>query len=205
MKAAAAIPAARSLLAAAILLSACTSRDVTNPPRSATEQLLISTAVDRAAVELATALPVAGTFFLDPVNLDGSDGRYALGAVRDALLRQGVRVVDDRGTADYVIEVRSGAMSINGQQALVGLPSISLPLIQGLATPEIALFSQNLHQGIVKLAGTAYDPHTGRLIASSGSRYGFSHQADWTALLFFSWATSDLPADDVRPIVLPWD
>src|SRR3546814_12410076 len=66
---------------------------------------------------------------------------------------------------------------------LIGIPSMSVPLVQGLQTPKIALFSEELNQGVAKLAGTAYDPETGELVASSGPRYGFSHKAEWTALL----------------------
>src|SRR3546814_20136020 len=74
---------------------------------------------------------------------------------------------------------------------LIGIPSMSVPLVQGLQTPKIALFSEELDQGVAKLAGTAYDPETGELVASSGPRYGFSHKAEWTALLVVSWSVRD--------------
>ncbi|SMF14093.1 hypothetical protein SAMN06265365_10568 [Tistlia consotensis] len=194
-----------ALLLALSLLAACSSQTVTQPARSATEQLLISTAIDRAAERLAAALPVRGKLFLEPVNLDGNDGKYAVGAVREALLRHGDRVVASRLDADTIVELRSGALSIDSDSLLVGVPSISLPLVQGLATPKIALFSEDLNQGVVKLVGTAYDPKSGELVAASGPAFGFANQAEWTALLVMSWTTSDIKADQQRPEPLPWD
>lgn len=191
-----------------LALAGCTDQTVTEPPRSATEELLVSAAVDRAAERLATALParrLTRPLYLDPVNLDSPDGRYAVGAVREALLRHGVRVVDERRQATYVLELRSGALSIDENSVLVGVPSLSVPLIQGLSTPEIALFSEELHQGVVKLAATAFDPESGALVAASGPSYGFSHKAEWTALLVVSWTTSDLTVDELRPEPVPWD
>ncbi|KAA5606172.1 hypothetical protein F1188_07025 [Roseospira marina] len=188
-------------------LAGCASQNVTTPERSASEQLLISTAADRAAESLAETLPVTGPVYVDAINFDGYDERYAIGAIRDALLRNGARLTQTREAADTIVEIRAGALSIDREEALVGMPSLTLPipLSDTVSTPELAVFKKDLAQGVAKIAATAYDAETGALVASTGPTYGFSNKAVWTLLLVLTWDTSDLIGDDARPSPEPWE
>jgi hypothetical protein len=65
-----------------------------------------------------------------------------------------------------------------------------------VTVPEIALFKSAEDKGVAKFVATGYDVNTGKLIAMTDPRYGFSHQTNHTVLLFFSWETDDtVPAD----------
>ena len=70
-------------------LAGCSSVQVTTPARSATEQLLISTAADQAAERLAAQLAVKGSIFVDASGVEGYDTKYAVFAVRDGLRHGG--------------------------------------------------------------------------------------------------------------------
>lgn len=192
------------LLVAALagLTAACTTTTQTQPAQTATQQLLISTAADHAARRLKVNLPPGTSVFLDTADFHAYDQQYAIGAIKDRLLKSGLRLVADKAKADVIMEVRSGALSINNSSTLIGIPSteIPLPLSSGpLKTPEVAFFKDDRQRGIAKFAMTAYNAKNGALRAASGPVYGFSHRTQWVVLLFFSWTTNNLIPQDKRP------
>ncbi|MCW0233145.1 MAG: hypothetical protein OJJ21_06055 [Ferrovibrio sp.] len=185
------------LLSAVLLLvlSACTSRRETDPPRSATEQLLFSTAADRAADKLTFSLQPGTKVFVDGSFVEGTDSKYLISAIRDRVMRKGGDLTDDKGKAELTIEPRVGALSVDRDRTLFGLPAIPVPLV-GIEVPEIAIFKRSYQQGVVKLAATTYDPKTGLMVQSLDPVYAFSSRRDWTFLIFFSWSTTDLMPDE---------
>lgn len=190
-------------LAAATLLLAlagCTTERATQPARTATEQLLISTAADRAAQQLSLQLPKDARVYVDASNFEAIDGKYALGAIKAELLRRGARLVADQKAADVIVEPRSGALSIDESTAIVGIPQFDIPIpaAGNLTFPEIALFKKEEKQGIAKFAALAYDAKTGNLVSASSPDFGFSHKTQWVVALFVSWNTNDLIPEEVE-------
>jgi hypothetical protein len=185
---------ASGVLIGALALAGCTTNRETEPTRTATEQLLISSAVDRMVETLQVHVPAGTKAFVDPQYFDGTDAKYALGAIRDRLLRSGVHLVADRKDADMVVEARSGAQSIDQSEFLIGVPKtpVPLPLAGTLTIPEIALFKRAQMKGVAKAAVTGYDAKTGALAFSTGAAYGYSHDTEWTVLLLISWSHDDL-------------
>jgi|AGTN01.1.fsa_nt_gi hypothetical protein len=192
-------PAGRAgVLACAVLaLAACGSVRETLPARAATEQLLISAAADRAAEALAETLPTDRSYFVDATNFEGNDGKYAIAAIRDGILRKGARIAADRDSADTVVEIRAGALSVDKSDSLIGIPSMQLPipLTPNAQTPEIALYKNITAKGVAKFAATAYDPRTGQLVVATGPQFGVSHLTERTLLLFINWTTDDIQPD----------
>lgn len=205
------VPVVTAALAAALLLSGCEINRETQPARTATEELIISAAVDRMVNTLDVHVPSGTKVFVDGTYFDGTDSKYALGAIRDRLLRSGARLVSDKKEADMVVEARSGAESIDKNEFLIGIPETAIPVpLSGTFTiPEIALFKRGLMKGVAKAAITGYDAKTGELKLSSGAAYGYSHDTDWTVLLLISWSNDDLipkqhrDDDPVIPMDLP--
>ena len=187
-----------ALIPAMLALGACTSSRETSPQRSATEQLLISTAVDRAVEGMDLKIPQGTKVCLDAGQLEGSDGKYASGAMKDRLLRDGANLVGDRGKADAVVELRAGALSIDDRQTLVGIGSFDVPVpLAGEAAkiPEIALYKQKERVGVAKIAAIGYTTDAGKLIDSTGPQFGYSHEDEQVLLFFFTWRSSDLPKE----------
>lgn len=183
-----------------LLLVACSTQRTTEPARTVTEQLLFSTAAERAADKLAFSLPEGSKVFVDPAYAEGTDSKYLLGTIRDRILRKGSDLVDDKGKADIVIEPRIGAISVDRDKTLFGIPDfgVPIPLAGEVQMPEIALFKRDTQQGVIKVAATAYDAKTGLLIQSLEPVYGFAHKKEWAALIFFSWDTNDLVPEPAR-------
>lgn len=187
-----------ALLAA--LLSGCSTDRETDPPRTATEQLLISTAADRAAESLVLDLGPERKAFLDAAKFEDLDGKYAIAAIRSSLLKKGTRFVADQKDADTIIEIRIGALSIDKHELLVGIPTldIPIPLAGQLGTPEIALYKSEEQQGIAKFAATAYDAKDGRFLGESTPPLGRS-QIKKRVLLFISWSENDVHGTAAEP------
>ena len=187
-----------ALLAA--LLSGCSTDRETDPPRSATEQLLISTAADRAAESLTLDLGPQRKAFLDASNFEGIDGKYAIAAIRSSLLKKGTRFVGDKKDADTIVEIRTGALSIDKHELLVGIPTldIPIPLAGQLGTPEIALYKSEEQEGIAKFAATAYDAKDGRFLGESTPPLGRS-KITKRVLLVVSWTEDDVHGKATKP------
>jgi hypothetical protein len=186
-------------LGVALALCGCTTERETSPDRTATEQLLISTAAERAATKLALEMPAGSKIFVDATNFDGVDAKYAVAAIRAHLLEHGCLLMDDKGKAENIVEIRAGALSMDENSLLVGIPQMTLPipLAGQLGTPEIALFKRERHQGLAKFAAVGYSVADGKMIASAGPEYGETYETHWVALLIIGWTTSDVgPEDD---------
>jgi Family of unknown function (DUF6655) len=187
-----------ALILAMCGLGACTTVRESSPQRTATEQLLISTAVDRAIAQVNLKIPAGTKVFVDADQLEGSDGKYAAGEMKDRLLRNGAHLVNDKGNADAVVEVRAGALSIDDKQTLVGIDSFDAPIPfagQAAKIPQLALYNDKVRQGVAKIAAFGYSRSDGKLIDVTGPQFGYSHQYERTLLFFFTWRTSDLPEE----------
>jgi hypothetical protein len=177
-----------------LFLCGCTDTRVTSPQRSAQEELLISTAADKAAYKLAQQLPPNISAFVDSSHFVAEDAPYAIAAIDDQLLRRGIRLTNDRVHASTIIELRTGALSTDEQSTLVGLPPLTLPFFPAgnlIAIPGVPLLHHAEDTGVAKFAATVYNPKTGKLIVSTDPQMGFAHESDWVVLFVIAWSNSD--------------
>ncbi len=153
----------------------CGTTRMTDTPRSATEMLLVSQAVDNAVAQIDFS-PLAGkTVYLDCSALpekDVVDRGYLISLVRQQLVAAGALLQDEKTRSEFVVEVRSGGIGTDRHSMLIGTPAVQLPaLMPGLPTnlPEIALIKRNDQRGVAKLAVFAYSRITGRAVWQSGT------------------------------------
>ena len=186
------------LLAVAGLVSGgCSMARKTDTARTAVEQLLLSTAADRALGHL-TCDPLKGRkAFVDVSNLETYDKGYVTGAIRDALGARGVRLVADAKQADVIVEARSGALAIDGSEFLLGIPSLPIPIPGAgvVQTPELAIFKRVSQQGVAKLALSTLQKGTGEQILSTGPLAGDAYYNRFT-ILFIQWKSTDIPEEE---------
>ena len=141
----------RTSLLAIVLLSSlgCSSRLVTNTPRSAIEQLLLSGAVDKALLKVEDPDFTGKTAFLDFTNLKAYDQEYIKVATRARIAKLGATLVADADKADYVVEVASGGLGIEFKKGVVGIPALPVPN-SSFPTPEAPAYRTSEQTGIVK-------------------------------------------------------
>ena len=177
-------------------LGGCAVERATSPARTATEELLISSAADRAAEKLAEQIPPGLKVLLGTTSVASIDERYATAAIRDRFMRRGVILVDDKASADMVIEVRTGALSTDERSFYLGTPPIQLPAVPGVAAtgipvPSLSVFKRNQTKATAKFEAIGYDTKTGELVVATKPQYGHSEKVDWTLLFLLSWSDAD--------------
>jgi hypothetical protein len=189
--------AAVIVMAAMLVLfgTGCITQEVTSPPRSATEQLLLSTAADRAMAGVNLSMFDGKSIYLDFTYFDSYDSKYAEGEIRDALSRAGAILAPDIKSADVIIEPRSGVYSADTNSTFFGIPSIPLPVPSTAEIPvfpSIAFYQRSEQISYAKFALLAYSKKTRAHIYSSGPLDGNAYNT-YRAILFVSWWRSDVP------------
>ena len=184
----------------------CTTIRVTDPPETADMEFLMTGAAEDAINKLATdalrdRLVYVDTSWLIPstqatgpdASLENALSRqpslqhlFMVGELRAKLLKSGVRLVS-RDRAQVVLEVRSGALSVNHLEFLLGLPASLIPssatggLSQGLNlnTPELSVLKSTKQYGWASVAIVAYWADSGELVAISGPFVGQTSREDF--------------------------
>lgn len=188
----------------------CATVRVTDPPRTATEQFLLSGAGARAVAQLDFGPMQGRKVFVDTQYFAAAEQPFVLGELRARLLLAGVHLVPLREESEVVMEVRSSGVGIDREDLLVGLPamvltsdntgSISIPF----TTPEIALLKNIEQWGIASVAYVAYWTATGEALGSSGPYVGWTTRDDWWYFGFGPETKGNIPPID-PPAIMPKD
>ena len=174
----------------------CGSVRETLPARSATEQLLLSTAADRAVDALSGEGLRGKSVHLDVSNLECLDKPYVVARIRQGLLSNGARLAAGREEADLILEVASGGLSINMHDYLLGIPAIPLPLAtETVIFPEAPLFKLVTYRSTAKLLFTAIDPKDNSQALDLPVCYGKASEHFWWLLFTGPHRRSDLPKE----------
>lgn len=151
--------------------------------RVATEQLLVSDAVDDAVASIDFRNLSGRKIFFDSkyirnvktagfVNAD-----YIISSLRQQMIAADCRLVENHEEADIIAEARVGTLGSDGSEVMFGLPASnslsaaanlvpSAPLIPTI--PEISFARREGQVGAAKIAVFAYERETGRPIWQSG-------------------------------------
>jgi hypothetical protein len=162
------------LLAAAPLVGCGTTRS-TDTMRTATEQMLISNAIDRAVQSVDLKTLAGQKVFLDDSRLgEVIDRNYLISTLRQHLLANGCQLRDTRDQADFIVEARAGAVGTDRNDLLFGVPTMNVPQVfplqpvPGAVIPEIPIAKRRDQKGIAKIAVFAYHRETGTPVWQSG-------------------------------------
>ena len=187
--------------AALLLLSlfgggGCATLRTTDPTHTATEQFLMSVAAQRAVSQLSMDGIRDQLVYVDTSwfqQQTAPQDLYMIAEFRARLLREGVLLTSDRTKADVVCEIRSGALSIDRLEYLLGIPATVIggtatsggagvsPSVGNIpvATPELSILKSTKQRGFASVAYIAYRARTGELIAQSGPYIGRTLREDY--------------------------
>jgi hypothetical protein len=177
------------LITTALMSGGCATIRTTDPPRTATEQFLLSGAASRAVEQLSHEALRDRKVFLDTSYLGGGgqEHTFLVGELRAKLLLGGVRLVTKREEAQIIMELRSGGLGIDRLEFLLGIPAIYVSQATAnlqtgglpLATPELAIIKSTKQRGFASVAYVAYWADTSEVLASSGPFIGRTYREDW--------------------------
>jgi hypothetical protein len=172
----------RTLIALALFSLGCGTTRVTDTPRAATEQLLVSLAVDEAVSQLDFRILAGRTVFFDPLYLDPNPDRgYLISSLRQHLLASGCLLQDKRDDAEFIVEARAGALATDRHGILVGVPAMTIPTFvpgQPSQIPEIPFAKKTDQLGYAKIGVFAFERKTGQPVFQSGLVQAVSNSKD---------------------------
>ena len=148
--------------------------------RTGTEQLLVSNAIDRVVSKIDFSPMRGKTSFLDTSAISQTTDRdYLATTIRQHLVAAGAILAINKEDADYIVEVRAGAVGTDRDDLLVGIPAMTLPALPSMqysatVIPEIPFIRQTKQRGVAKIALFAYNKTTGRPVWISGNNQGES-------------------------------
>lgn len=178
------------LLAAGLALSACASTTETNPGRTATEQLLLARAADRAVEGLSLPLPAGAAVYVDESYFQGEGARYAISAIRAALSDAGFRLAPNKDAADAVFEIRAGALSLEQMRRVFGIPEMRVPINETfnvVSLPELSIYSHRDRVGVAEFSGFLYDAQTGSPLGAVTPMIGRYRIRSHQVLMVINW------------------
>ena len=184
----------------------CSNLRVTDPIRTATEQLLLSESAIEAVGPLSFDALHGRDVYLEDAYFAPAEKEFVLGELRARLLLSGARIVKDPNKAQIILEVRSGGVGIDRYESLTGIPAILAPAgansaatgtpTATLITPELAITKKIRQVGFASVAYVAYWADTGEVVASSGPSVGHAYREDWWFLGFGPHSVGTIPAVD---------
>lgn len=154
----------------------------TTTKRVATEQLLISSAIDEAVAKIDFSSLSGQRVFIDATYLKADKGagfvntNYVISSLRQQLTAAGCLIFDSRNEVDIIVEPRIGAMGTDGHKVTYGIPktgglSAAASAFSGSpigAIPEISVAQSDAQSGIAKVVVFAYDRQTRQPVWQSG-------------------------------------
>ncbi|HSL05540.1 MAG TPA: hypothetical protein VK901_18595 [Nitrospiraceae bacterium] len=205
--------AAYSILVSAILISGCSlTQEFSPPPRTATEQLLLTQAVQHALHDLTAELPNEAPLHVDitglqtdraHLNMVGKDRAVLHGPSLDLLLirdsvatglgRLGYRVDPRNAEPIYLARVIVESFGTTRGVTFFGMPPVQSVLIP-FALPALTLYGVERQKGYARVHVDFFEYQSGKLVGSSPTMIGRTYYTQYTMLFFFTWHTTDLTA-----------
>lgn len=170
--------------------------------RTATEQLLMSDAVDRAVAQISFASLAGQKVFFDtkfivnskdPLYIQAQRGmgfvssEYLISSLRQQMVAANLLLQDKVEDADYVVEARVGAVGFDANEIIYGIPA-SAPLSNAASAmftnvpipslPEISVARKNVQSGAAKIGVFAYDRRTREPVWQAGISQASSDARD---------------------------
>ena len=167
-----------AITASLILTTGCG----TTTHRVATEQLLISNAIDEAVAQIDFSDLAGEKVFLDETYLkdDKQAGivntNYVTSSLRQQLTAAGCQIFDSEKDVDIIVEPRIGAMGTDGHKVTYGVPktgglSAAATALSGSpvgSIPEISFAQTDAQSAVAKVVVFAYERKTRQPVWQSG-------------------------------------
>lgn len=160
----------------------CATLKESDTSRTGLEQLLISSAADRA-LDRVNFQPISGAkVFVEAKLLDCVDKNYVILALEQRLMRNQCTLVEKAEDSDVTVAVASGGVGTDRQDLFVGVPEIPLAPPSPVMIPKLTIFNRTRAMGTAKLAVVAYESKSRRPIINEGYSLARADHKNWNIL-----------------------
>ncbi len=186
--------------AALMVLTACSEPFITNTGRSAVEQMLLCTVVERGIAKADLTKYKGKVVKVDYRNLATQADVALVKAYTELhLSMQGIQVVQDGGAEkpDYLIQVSCGVLATDIHRFNFGTPELPVPVPDAnisIVIPEISLFRRICRSGHARFFFNILTPDGKPVESLIGLNAKASH-IDWTILLI-PFRSYNVPMED---------
>ena len=157
----------------ALAAAGCGTTRWSDTQRTATEQLLLSDAIDDAVAKMDVRAFAGRKIFFDTEYIDDNPHKkYLISCVRHHLLNSGCALQEKREEAEFIVEANAGAVGTDRNDLLVGVPQMTVPaVVPGMPTtvPEIPVAKKTRQEGVAKIGLYAYERASGQIVWQSGT------------------------------------
>ena len=182
-----------------LFISGCAfSRTPSQTVRTATEQLLLSQAIERSLHDLSVPLSEGSTvmietvgFAVPPTAFIPSDLNYARDTVAGRLGQLGFRIHPKDEEPKYIVRVLVQSLGTVQGETFLGMPPVQSVIVP-IALPELTLYKAQRQSGYMRYSIDIYEAATGRFIRSTPWYTGSSYYNQYTFLFLFRYNTTDL-------------
>ena len=166
----------------------CGTTKWTDTSRTATEQLLISYAIDQVISQYNFSVLRGKKVFVKTTAIQtATDHQYLSAAIRQHIATSGGLLCDTEEEAEYIAEIRTGGIGTDRNDLLYGIPAITIPAVgingttpgAGSVIPEIPFVKKTDQRAVCKMAVFIYHRETGRPLWVSGNRQGEGRAKAW--------------------------
>jgi hypothetical protein len=171
--------------------SGCAFSSRVQTPRSSWEQILATTAIDRALQQVEWPEVDGKSVFVE-VGPPGDvlDDLYLRRRIEVSLADRGAQIVRSAEGAEYVLSCLVGAIGLDISGRFFGLQGSHGGFIP-FTIPELALYKNTLRRGVAKTEIHLVDLETGKIVHHSGPVEGAAYRRSKTYFFVFETRESD--------------
>ncbi len=169
------------------IATSCADLYVTNTKRSAIEQMLLNSALQRSIFQLDLKEFEGKTAYMDYSLLKPQTDEELVKALTEIhLAANDIVVAKDSKDADIVIQPSCGVLATDQKKILIGSPQLPVPIPEfgvSLVIPEIPLFMRHLRSGHVSMNYNILDAKTKRPIRAVVGLDSACEHINWAILM----------------------
>lgn len=188
------------ILAAWAAVGCAFTRTPSQTLRTATEQLLLSTALDRSLTDLTVPLAEGSSIAIQAVGfavppVAAYVGNVDLDVVRAAVAGRigelGFLIRDKPDQAQYLAHIIIQSLGTVQGETFFGMPPVQSVIIP-FSLPELTLYKQQAQAAHMRYWIDLYEVATGRFIRSTPIHMGSAYYNQYTFLFLIKFHTTDL-------------
>lgn len=179
----------------------CADPWMTNTPRNAVEQYLLTTAVERILNNVDFSACKGKKVLMDYTYfMPQADKLYTQGYIERCISQYQGIIVQKVEEADMIVQPLCAVLATDHKRILIGTPMLPIPLPNtdlNFAIPELPVFRKVTRNGFAKFAFVIYSKDR-VLVETIDNVNSKSTYSDWT-ILFVPFKTHDLEIDQRIP------
>jgi hypothetical protein len=174
------------------IASGCAFSRRVQTPRSSWEQILATTAIDRALEQVEWPEVDDKSVFVE-VGPPGDvlDDLYLQRSIEIILADRGAQIARNAESAEYLLKCLVGAIGLDISGRFLGVQGTKGGILLPFRFPDIALYQNTLRRGVAKTEIYLVDLKANEVVHHSGPVEGMTYRRSKTYFFFFGSADSD--------------